>query len=114
MNKEILDEVKKFNDERDWNQFHNGKDLALSLVLEASELLEIYQWSADDLECSDKKEKIKEELADVFLYATQIAIHYSLDIDEIILNKIKKNALKYPVSEAKGSKEKYDKLKKKD
>jgi NTP pyrophosphatase (non-canonical NTP hydrolase) len=110
MNKEILDLVDKFNKDRNWDQFHNGKDLALSLVLEASELLEIYQWSADDLECLDKKDKIKEELADVFLYAIQIAQHYDLDIDEIIKTKLKRNAEKYPVDKAKDSKEKYDKL----
>lgn len=111
MNKEIYEEVIKFNNDRDWNQFHNGKDLALSLNLEASELLEIYQWSATDLECNDKIDKIKEELADVFLYAIQIAQHYNLDIDEIIKAKLKRNAEKYPVSKAKSNKEKYTKLK---
>lgn len=111
MNKEIYEEVIKFNNDRDWDQFHNGKDLTLSLNLEASELLEIYQWSATDLECNDKIDKIKEELADVFLYAIQIAQHYNLDIDEIIKAKLKRNAEKYPVSKAKSNKEKYTKLK---
>jgi NTP pyrophosphatase (non-canonical NTP hydrolase) len=111
MNKEILNEVSKFNSDRNWDQFHNGKDLALSLSLEASELLEIYQWSMNDLECNEKLDQIKEELADVFLYAIQIAEHYHLDIDDIIKAKLKKNAVKYPISKAKDSKEKYDKLK---
>lgn len=111
MNQKIYEEVKKFNEDRNWNQFHDGKDLALSLCLEASELLEIYQWSNKDTECIDKIEKIKEELADVFLYGIQIAQHYNLDIDEIISSKIKRNGEKYPVCKAKNHKEKYDELK---
>ena len=110
MNEKILKEVDEFNKERNWDQFHNGKDLALSLNLEASELLEIYQWSGNDLECSEKKDKIKEELADVFLYAIQIAQHYDLDIDEIIEAKLKRNSEKYPVDKAKNHKEKYNQL----
>lgn len=111
MNEEILKAVRKFNSDRNWDQFHDGKDLALSLVLEASELLEVYQWSDKDSECLDKTDKIKEELADVFLYAIQMAQHYHLDIDSIIMEKMKKNAEKYPVSKARDSKEKYDVLK---
>lgn len=108
MNEEIYQMVKKFNDDRNWDQFHNGKDLTISLVLEASELLEIYQWSDKENECLDKKDKIQEELANVFLYAIQIAQHYNLNIDEIIKKKIKRNAEKYPVEKAKNHKEKYD------
>lgn len=89
--------INRFNEERDWDQYHNGKDLALSLVLEASELLEVYQWSRNDLDCLDKKEQIKEELADVLIYAVQIAEKYGLDLDEIVKAKIKANAEKYPV-----------------
>lgn len=111
MDEEIIEAVRKFNSERNWDQFHDGKDLALSLVLEASELLEVYQWSDKDTECLDKMDKIKEELADVFLYAIQLSMHYDLDIPSIIKEKMKKNAAKYPVEKAKDSKEKYDVLK---
>ena len=106
-----MTQILQFRDDRDWKQFHNPKDLAISISLESAELLEIFQWSADDLYCEDKKDKIKEELADVLFYAALLADCCGLDIDEIIQNKIKKNNDKYPVDKAKGSKEKYDRLK---
>lgn len=106
-----MTQILQFRDDRDWKQFHNPKDLAISISLESAELLEIFQWSADDLYCEDKKDKIKEELADVLIYAALLADCCGLDIDEIIQNKIKKNNDKYPVDKAKGSKEKYDRLK---
>ncbi len=111
MKKETMTQILQFRDDRDWKQFHNPKDLAISISLESAELLEIFQWSADDLYCEDKKDKIKEELADVLIYAALLADCCGLDIDEIIQNKIKKNNDKYPVCKAKGSKEKYDRLK---
>ncbi len=111
MKKETMTQILQFRDDRDWKQFHNPKDLAISISLESAELLEIFQWSADDLYCEDKKDKIKEELADVLIYAALLADCCGLDIDEIIQNKIKKNNDKYPVDKAKGSKEKYDRLK---
>lgn len=111
MKKETMTQILQFRDDRDWKQFHNPKDLAISISLESAELLEIFQWSADDLYCEDKKDKIKEELADVLIYAALLADCCGLDIDEIIQNKIKKNNEKYPVDKAKGSKEKYDRLK---
>jgi Predicted pyrophosphatase len=111
MKKETMTQILQFRDDRDWKQFHNPKDLAISISLESAELLEIFQWSADDLYCEDKKDKIKEELADVLIYAALLADCCGLDIDEIIQNKIKKNNEKYPVGKAKGSKEKYDRLK---
>ena len=114
ISKETVDTVKKFRDDRDWRQFHNPKDLAISLSLEASELLEIYQWSADDLECYGKMDKIREELADVLCYSILLADRCDLDMDEIIREKMKKNAEKYPVSSAYGSKEKYTELKTKE
>lgn len=106
-----MTQILQFRDDRDWKQFHNPKDLAISISLESAELLEVFQWSADDLYCEDKKDKIKEELADVLIYAALLADCCGLDIDEIIQNKIKKNNDKYPVDKAKGSKEKYDRLK---
>lgn len=111
MKKETMTQILQFRDDRDWKQFHNPKDLAISISLESAELLEVFQWSADDLYCEDKKDKIKEELADVLIYAALLADCCGLDIDEIIQNKIKKNNDKYPVDKAKGSKEKYDRLK---
>ena len=109
--KETVDLVKKFRDDRGWRQFHNPKDLAISLSLEVAELLEIFQWSADDLECLDKMDKIREELADVLCYATLLADRCGLDMDEIMRKKIEKNAEKYPVNVAYGSKAKYTELK---
>jgi len=110
MNKSIVEKIIKFRDERDWKQFHNGKDLAISLSLEANELLEAFQWSGSELMCCNKIDKIKEELADVFIYATLIAECYGFDIEKIILEKIKINNEKYPVEKAKGRYDKYTNL----
>ena len=88
--------ILKFRDDRDWLKYHNGKDLAISISLEANELLELYQWSAEDLDRVNKLEKIKDELADVLIYCQMMADYYRLDIDEIIEAKLKKNLEKYP------------------
>ena len=112
ISKETVEIVKSFRDDRNWSQFHNPKDLAISLNLEASELLEIFQWSGTDLVCDDKLDKIKEELADVLCYSILMADRCGLDMDEIIRDKMKKNAEKYPVEAAFGNKEKYTELKK--
>ena len=98
MTEETIKQILKFRDDRDWKQFHNPKDLAISISLEAAELLE------------GKQEKIKEELADVLNYCVLMADACGLDIDEIVQEKIKVNNEKYPVSKAKGKKEKYNKL----
>lgn len=92
-----IQKINKFNKDRNWEKYHNGKDLALSLSLESSELLEIYQWNNVDLDRLDRLNKIKEELADVFIYAVQIAEKYHLNIDEIINEKLKMNSEKYPL-----------------
>ena len=110
ISKETAARVKKFRDDRNWRQFHNPKDLAISLSLEASELLEIFQWSADDLECLEKLDMVKEELADVLSYAILLADRYGLDLDEIIQDKMKKNAEKYPVEKSAGVSTKYTDL----
>ena len=107
-----LDDIRAFRDQRDWRQFHNPKDLAISVSLEASELLEIFQWSADDLVCENKREKIKEELADVLNYCILMADACGLDLDEIIQAKVKRNSEKYPVELAFGNKAKYTELEK--
>ena len=112
MKQETIDMVLKFRDDRNWRQFHNPKDLAISVSLEASELLEIFQWSADDLVCAEKTEKIKEELADVVNYCILMADACGLDLDEIIQAKVKRNCEKYPVELAFGNKAKYTVLEK--
>ena len=106
-----MNEVLKFRDDRDWKQFHNPKDLAISISLEAAELLEVFQWSAEDVTCDNKMDKIKEELADVVNYCILMADVCGLDLDEIVREKIKRNSEKYPVEKAYGSKEKYTELK---
>ena len=110
MKRETTEQVLKFRDERNWKQFHNPKDLAISLSLEASELLEVFQWSGNDLECHDKINKVKEELADVLIYCILLANAYKLDLDEIIREKVKRNAEKYPIKKAYGSSRKYNEL----
>ena len=104
---ELRQEIVKFTQERDWDQFHNGKDLALALSIEAAELNEVFLWK-DVSEVN--VEKVKEELADVFNYAILIADKYDLDIKQIVLEKIKRNAEKYPVEKAYGSAKKYNEL----
>ena len=101
----ILSALRQFNRERDWDQFHNGKDLAIGLSIEAGELLECFLWKAPEEASIDK---IREELADVMNFAFQIADKYGLDIKEITMDKIRRNAEKYPVEKAKGSAKKYD------
>ena len=110
ISKETVNKVLKFRDDRDWKQFHDPKDLAISISLEASELLEIFQWSRDDVYCLDKIDKIKEELADVVNYCILMADACNLDLDNIITDKIKLNAAKYPVDKAKGTSTKYNEL----
>jgi NTP pyrophosphatase (non-canonical NTP hydrolase) len=103
----ITAEIIKFRDDRDWEQFHNGKDLALALSIEASELNQLFLWkSAEDVNI----EKVKEELADILNYSFLIAHKYNLNVEDIILNKIAKNAEKYPVDKAKGNAKKYNEL----
>ena len=105
--KELIKEIRQFTEDRDWDQFHNGKDLALALSIEASELNEAFLWKdAKDV----KIEKVKEELADVFNYAFLIADKYQLDVKEIVMEKLAKNAVKYPVEKAKGKSDKYTEL----
>lgn len=99
-----------FRDERDWSQFHNAKDLAISISLEASELLEVFQWSGVDLEVASKREQAKEELADVVIYSIYLANELGVDLADMVSDKIRKNAEKYPVDKARGNARKYDEL----
>lgn len=110
MNQETIDLVLKFRDDRNWRQFHTPKDLALSLTLEAAELLEVFQWSGTDLQCADKLDKIKEELADVLSYSILMADVCGLNMDEIVREKMQRNAEKYPVEKAYGCSAKYTEL----
>ena len=112
MTQETINQVLKFRDDRNWKQFHNPKDLAISISLEAAELLEVFQWSGADIVCEEKMDKIREELADVLNYCILMADACGLDMDEIIQEKVKRNNEKYPVEKAYGSKEKYTELKK--
>ena len=104
---ELREAIVKFTQECDWDQFHNGKDLALALSIEAAELNEAFLWKdAKDVNV----EKVKEELADIFNYAILIADKYDLDVKQIVLEKLAKNAQKYPVDKAFGSAKKYNEL----
>lgn len=94
-----MEKINQFRDERNWRPHHNEKDLALSLSLEASELLEIYQWKTS-AEGNQEREHLKEEIADVLIYAYMLADNLGFDIDEIIAEKLVKNAVKYPAPEA--------------
>lgn len=108
--KEITDALVKFRNERDWAQFHDSKNLAVALSIEAAELNELFLWK--DLKESEntEKEKIKEELADIFAYAFLMAEKHNFDVKQIVLEKIKRNGEKYPVDKAKGSAKKYNEL----
>src|SRR5690606_12634735 len=102
---DLINKLREFNEERDWAQFHNAKDLALALSIEAAELNELFLWkSAEDAD----PQKIKEELADVFAFALQLADKFHLDVNQIVSDKITRNAEKYPVDKAKGSAKKYN------
>ena len=107
MTQETRDQILKFRDDRDWKQFHNSKDLAISISLEAAELLEVFQWSGENTGIEGKEDKIREELADVINYCVLMADACGLDIDEIVQEKIKVNNQKYPVEKAKGKSDKY-------
>jgi NTP pyrophosphatase (non-canonical NTP hydrolase) len=105
--KEILDKLIEFRNERDWEQFHNAKDLAIAINVEAGELSELFLWK--NAEQADR-EKVKEELADIFSFALLLADKYDFDVKEIVLDKIIKNGVKYPVDKSKGTAKKYTEL----
>ena len=107
---EAQEALARFRNERDWMQFHNPKDLALSISLEAAELLECFQWSGGDLTADKKIDQQKEELADVLITALNMANVLGVDAGEIVASKIKKNSAKYPVDKARGNARKYTEL----
>ena len=104
---EIKQALINFRNERDWEQFHNPKDLALAINVEAGELLELFLWKNPE---EANREKIKEELADILAYAFLLADKYGFDIKDIVMDKIKINGEKYPVDKSKGSAKKYNEL----
>nr|WP_314943889.1 nucleotide pyrophosphohydrolase [Streptococcus infantis] len=110
--KSTIDKINKFRDDRDWRKFHNEKDLAISISIEASELLELFQWKQSEEVTSKSLGRIKEELADVLIYSFMLADNLNLDIEEIIKEKIDINSKKYPVELSKGSNKKYTELEK--
>ena len=102
--------VLRFRDDRNWRQFHTPKDLAISMSLEAAEVLELFQWSGADLTCADKLPQLREELADVLSYCILLADVCGLDLDEIMNEKVDKNEAKYPADKARGRSAKYTEL----
>ena len=106
MKQETIDRIRKFTEDRDWDQFHSPENLAKSIVIEAAELLECFQWSDKDYDL----QHVKEELADVIVYSQNLLDKLGLDADEIVNMKMDQNEAKYPVEKAKGSAAKYDKL----
>jgi len=111
--KELTTKIKKFRDKRDWKKFHNPKDVSLSLLLEAAELLEHFQWkSSGEVEkyAKENKDAIGDEIADVAIYLLGLTNDLGLDLKKIIEKKLKKNEKKYPVKKSKGKHTKYTKL----
>ena len=107
---EITEALIKFRNERDWEQFHDSKNLASAISIEAAELNEIFLWKTIKESEEVSKDKIKEELADVFAYAFLLAERHKLNVKDIVLEKIKLNGEKYPVDKSKGSAKKYNEL----
>ena len=107
--KELTEKIVAFRDARNWKQFHNPKDMAISISLEAAELLEIFQWSGSDTEVDTDKKivKVREELADVLIYAFLLGNDLGLDIAEIVSSKLDENSRKYPADKAYGRADKY-------
>ncbi len=103
MNQKTIDRIRRFTEERDWDQFHSPANLAKSIMIEAGELLECFQWD-DDYDM----EHVKEELADVLVYCQNMLDRLELDVDEIVNSKMDKNEAKYPIEKAKGNAIKYD------
>lgn len=110
INSETIEKIINFRDERNWSQFHNPKDLAISISLESAELLECFQWSGSDTEVTSKLEEMKEELSDIFIYSILLADRLQINLDEVIQAKIAKNAEKYPIEKSFGKSSKYTEI----
>ena len=112
--KTIKEKLRKFSQDRDWDQYHSPKNLAMAMSVEVAELLEIFQWSNDGgmekIEDKETKKQIEEEIADIFNYLVKFVDLMDLDLEVLSLEKIKKNDMKYPVNKFKGKSDKYNKL----
>ena len=106
MKQETINRIRKFSEDRDWDQFHGPANLAKSIVIEAAELLECFQWSDTDFDL----QHVKEELADVLVYSQNLLDRLGLDADEIVNMKMTQNEAKYPINKAKGNSAKYTEL----
>ncbi|MQP25852.1 nucleotide pyrophosphohydrolase [Flavobacterium sp. LMO8] len=106
----VIDELIKFRDDRDWKQFHDSKNLAVAISIEASELNELFLWKSPEQSDKVEIERIKEELADILSFSFLLAEKHGLDPFDIVSEKIKRNGEKYPVEKAKGKSDKYDQL----
>lgn len=106
MKQDTIDRIRKFSDDRDWEQFHSPANLAKSIVIEAAELLECFQWSDEGYDI----QHVREELADVLVYSQNLLDKLGLDADEIVNMKMSQNEKKYPVEKSKGNSAKYDQL----
>ena len=106
----LIDELTRFRDERQWEQFHNSKDLAVAISIEAAELNELFLWkTVEECEKVDRA-RLREELADILAYSLLLAGKHGLDVKEIVLEKIRTNNEKYPVDKSKGTAKKYNEL----
>ena len=106
MKQETIERIRKFSEDRDWDQFHSPENLAKSIVIEAAELLECFQWDNEKYDL----QHVREELANVIVYCQNMLDELGLDVDEIVNSKMDKNETKYPVEKAKGSSAKYTEL----
>lgn len=106
MKQETIDRIRQFTEDRDWDQFHTPENLAKSIVIEAAELLECFQWSSEEYDI----QHVKEELADVIVYSQNLLDRLDLDVDDVVNMKMDQNESKYPVEKAKGNSIKYDSL----
>ena len=107
---ELIKKIKEFINERDWEQFHDPKNLAISLNLEASEVLELFQWTKNNDIDSTKSYQLPDELADVYYWLLLLADYYKIDLDQALKSKLSKNKQKYPIDKSKGKSDKYSDL----
>lgn len=112
---ELKEKVKKFCEDRDWDQYHNPKDLAIGIITESSELLDIFRFKSEKeieemFHIKEKREKISEEMADVFYFLLRLAQKYNIDLSNELNKKLEQNHKKYPIEKAKGSNKKYNEL----
>jgi len=108
--KDLVERMRIFSEERDWSQFHDPKNLAISLQLEASEVLELFQWTKDNKAKEGKEEEMADELADVFYWLIMLSNHYNINLTSALEKKMDQNEAKYPVEKAKGKSSKYTEL----